>query len=193
MGAHQSRHRLLVDLAVAFSLVALIIVARLLPHFPNFTPVVAVALFSAFYFRHRPWAAAVPIVGMVISDFFLPGYAWEQRLIIYVSFMLCFGLGFFLRKKYTVGRTIMTSLAASTVFFLITNCVYLYHGPGPVMYPHTLAGQITSYINALPFFKWSILGDLTYSLVLFIAYQYLTRFNFSSVKTIIKRKAEGSL
>jgi hypothetical protein len=187
------RHHLLIDLIVAFSLVTLIILARTLPHFPNFTPVTAVAIFSAFFFRKRIWASTIPLFGMIISDFFLPGYAWHQRLIIYGSFLLCFGLGFFLRKKYTVGRTVLTSLAASLIFYLITNCVFLYHGPGPVMYPHTIAGQITSYINALPFFKWSILGDLTYSLILFIAYQYLTRLNFTTIKATTKRKVEELL
>ncbi|MCL1839599.1 hypothetical protein FWF89_01170 [Candidatus Saccharibacteria bacterium] len=172
MGTHRSRRRLLIDLGVALGLVLLIVAARVLPHLPNFTPVAAVALFSAYFFRHRQWAASIPLIGMIIADFFLPSYAWHQRLIVYGSFLICFFIGFYLRKKYSVGRTIGTSLAASLVFYLITNCVFLYRGNGPVMYPHTLAGQITSYINALPFLKWTILGDLTYSLTLFIAYQY---------------------
>ena len=174
-------HRLILDILVATSLIALIIFARLLPHLPNFTPVAAIALFSAFFFRHRPWAASLPLIGMIISDFFLPHYAWHQRLVVYSAFLLTFFLGFFLRKKYTVTRTITASIIASLIFYLITNCVFLYHGPGPVMYPHTPAGQLSSYMNALPFLKWSLLGDLTYSLALFIAYHYLTRLSLSGL------------
>ena len=172
MGTHSNRHKLLIDLVVGVGLITLIIVARLLPHPPNFTPVAAVALFSAFYFRHRLWASVIPLVGMVVADFFLPAYAWHQRLIVYGTFLICFCIGLVLRKKYSVSRTIGTSLAASLVFYLITNCVFLYRGNGPVMYPHTLEGQITSYISALPFLRWTVLGDLTYSLTLFVAYQY---------------------
>jgi len=171
MGTHQSRRRLLIDLAVGVGLVLLIVAARLLPHPPNFTPVAAVALFSACYFRRRPWASIIPLTGMILADFFLPSYAWHHRLIVYGSFLICFLIGFALRKRYSVGRTLLTSLAASLTFFLITNCVFLYHGPGPVMYPHTLAGQIHSYYNALPFFRWALLGDLFYSLALYVAYQ----------------------
>ncbi|MFV0485522.1 MAG: DUF6580 family putative transport protein [Candidatus Saccharimonadales bacterium] len=172
MGTHQSRRRLLIDLAVAFGLVTLIVAARLIPHLPNFTPVSAVALFSAYYFRNRQWAASIPLVGMIVADFFLPQYAWQQRLVVYGSFFVCYLVGLVLRKKYTLGRTIGASLAASLVFFLITNCVFLYQGAGPVMYPHTIAGQIQSYTNALPFLKWTLLGDMAYSLVIFAAYQY---------------------
>lgn len=172
MGTHKNRQQLLIDLAVAFGLVALVVAARLIPHLPNFTPVAAVALFSAYYFKNRKWAATIPLVGMIVADFFLPQYAWQQRLVVYGSFLVCYLVGMVLRKKYTLGRTIGASLMASLVFFLITNCVFLYHGPGPVMYPHTLAGQIHSYVNALPFLKWTVLGDLSYSLIIFAAYQY---------------------
>ena len=184
MGTHRNRPRpLLVDLLVGAGLGLLIVIARLLPHLPNFTPVAAVALFSAYFFKQRQWASVVPLVGMIIADFFLPSYAWHQRLIVYGSFLICFFIGFALRKKYSTGRTITTSLTASLVFYLITNCVFLYHGNGPVMYPHTIAGQINSYINALPFLKWTILGDLTYSLTFFIVYQ------FAHMHIINKRKA----
>jgi hypothetical protein len=172
MEVDQSKRRLLVDLAVAVGLVGLIVVARILPHLPNFTPVAAVAIFSAYYFRKRQWASVIPLLGMIAADFFLPSYAWHQRLIVYGSFLVCFFIGLALRKRYSVGRTVATSLAASVAFYLITNCVFLYHGNGPVMYPYTIEGQIHSYVNALPFLKWTILGDLTYSLAFYAAYQY---------------------
>jgi hypothetical protein len=142
----------------------------------------AVALFSAYYFRNRQWAETIPLVGMIVADCFLPQYAWQQRLVVYGSFFLCYLVGMIMRKKYTLGRTVLASFGASLVFFLITNCVFLYQGAGPVMYPHTLTGQIHSYTNALPFFKWTVLGDLAYSLVIYAVYQY------ACVYSINKRK-----
>lgn len=185
MGANQARRKLLIDLAVAAGLTGLIVVARLLPHLPNFAPVTAVAMFSAYYFRGRMWAAAVPMIGMIATDFVLPSYLPEQRLVVYGSFGICFLIGLVLRKRYSLGRTIGASLVASLVFFLITNCVFLYFAPGPVMYPHTLAGQIHSYTNALPFLKWTVLGDLAYSLVIYAAYQYAMIYKESKRETKI--------
>ena len=182
MGADQSKRRIIIDFAIALGLVTLIVVARLIPHLPNFTPVSAVALFSAYYFRHRQWASVIPLVGMIMADFFLPQYAWEQRLVVYGSFFVCYLIGMILRKKYTLGRTMGVSLLASLAFFLITNCVFLYQGPGPVMYSHTIAGQLESYVNALPFLKWTVLGDLAYSLVIFGAYQYAHTFAINKNK-----------
>jgi hypothetical protein len=127
---------------------------------------------------------------MIVADLFLPSYAWHQRLIVYGSFLLCFFIGFVLRKKYSVGRTIGTSLAASLVFFLVTNCVFLYHGNGPVMYPHTIEGQIMSYINALPFLRWTVLGDLTYSLVLYVAYQYAVMYKINKRKVALSDRVK---
>ena len=169
-----SHKQIILQLTIALSLVLLIIVARLTPHPANFTPVAAVAIFSGVFFRNR-WAALIPFAGMIVSDLFLPGYAITHRLVIYIAFALAFGIGFIIRKHYNLATTVGAALTSSVLFFLITNCVFLYgSGAGPVMYPHTIQGQILSYTYALPFFKWTLLGDLTYSVAIFAAYRTLT-------------------
>ncbi|MCY3841073.1 MAG: hypothetical protein OXH09_20915, partial [Gammaproteobacteria bacterium] len=54
-------------LAVAVALIALCVVARLLPHPPNFAPATAVALFGCVFFSRRWHAGAVVVLGMVVS------------------------------------------------------------------------------------------------------------------------------
>src|SRR5690606_6989378 len=55
-------------------LAAMIVAAamsRLLPHPPNFSPLVAIALFGGAYFASKRWAMLVPLAAMVASDLLL--------------------------------------------------------------------------------------------------------------------------
>jgi hypothetical protein len=63
------------------------------------------------------------------------------------------------------------SLTGSIVFFVITNfAVWL----GSGYYPQTLSGLLTSYTLAIPFFHYTLLGDLFFNAVLFGAVSWLT-------------------
>jgi hypothetical protein len=58
-------------------------------------------------------------------------------------------------------------------FYLITNFFVWLHASS--VYPHTAAGLLACYVAALPFFGYTVLGDLFYSAVLFGAYALLKR------------------
>src|SRR5437763_461534 len=66
------------------------------------------------------------------------------------------------------GRNAMTTrtlaLASLVLFYLVTNFAWW---AGYDLYPHTLGGLLMSYTAALPFFGWTLLGDLCYATVLF--------------------------
>lgn len=66
-------------------------------------------------------------------------------------------------------KIIGSSLCASVIFFLVTNFAFLYS-----TYPHTIAGILTAYTNGLPFFRGTVMGDLSYTVGLFGAYQLAT-------------------
>jgi len=61
---------------------------RLVPHLPNFAPVTALALFSGVYFNNRVLGLMVPIIAMLISDYFL-GY-YSISIWVYISFIFVF-------------------------------------------------------------------------------------------------------
>ncbi len=44
---------------------------RLIPHYPNFTPIAAIALFGGAHLGKRWLAFAVPLAALLISDIFL--------------------------------------------------------------------------------------------------------------------------
>lgn len=64
-------------------------------------------------------------------------------------------------------KIIGSSLAASLIFFFVTNFAFLYS-----TYPHNLSGIMAAYVNGLPFFRGTVLGDLSYTAALFGSYQF---------------------
>lgn len=133
-------------------LVFLALIARLLPHPPNFAPMTAIALISGNYFSDKPIAVVLPILAMLISDFFIGFHGLMP--VVYLSLMLTVLLGMMVSKV-----TLWNVLLASVIFFLITNFgVWLGGG-----YPHTWEGFLMCYTMAIPFFAHSMMGDTFYS------------------------------
>lgn len=131
---------------------------RLIPHPANFAPIAAIALFGGIYLsrKHALW---LPLTAMVMSDFFIGFDSWESRATVYGSFLLIGLIGLLVRKKKNFATVVGGTVLGSVIFFLITNFAYFYP---TVMYSHDLGGIIASYINALPFFRNTLLGDLFY-------------------------------
>lgn len=146
-----------------FSLIIIAILSRLLGIIPNFSPIAAIALFGAAYFSNKRDAFIVPILAMFISDLFLGLH--PTMWAVYLSFALTVLIGFNLRKRATLARIVSSSLLSSVLFFIITNFAhFLFY------FPHTINGLVQCYIDALPFFRNTVLGDLVYCGVLFGSY-----------------------
>ena len=154
---------------------------RFLPHAYNFTPIGAIALFGAAYFTEKKWALIIPIAALWISDLllnnimyaeFYEGFTWFTSgfLYIYGSIALIVVLGYHLLKKITFGRVLGGALGASAVFFLVSNFGVWMSG---TLYPLTLEGLITCYAAAIPFFHYTIAGNVIYSAILFGTYEWV--------------------
>jgi hypothetical protein len=129
----------------------------------NFTAVGAIALFSGYYFKDKRMAFAVPMLIMLLSDWYIGFYDWKLLLSVYLSFALIVLLGIMIKdKKWFVALPV--SLIGTVLFFLITNGAVWAFTP---WYPHTLSGLILCYVEGLPFVKNNFLGDLTYTFLFF--------------------------
>jgi hypothetical protein len=171
---------------VALSLTVLGAVARLLPHPPNFTPVGATSLFSGA--RLPRWQAyLVPLAALAVTDPILsPLYGFKpySKFLIfsYLSFIVSVWLGRFLRNTESVPRIAALCVINSIQFYLITNFgSWLWFGA----YPHTPAGLATCYAAAIPFFAWTLLGDIFYTALLFGLYAWLSRTVRSSERVAV--------
>ncbi len=64
-------------------------------------------------------------------------------------------------------------MMASVLFFIITNFGAWLVGN---LYPKTLAGLVSCYVAAIPFFRNTLLGDAVYTLVLFGGFALVQRY-----------------
>jgi len=136
--------------------------SRLIPHPPNFTPIIALALFGGASFADKRLAFVLPLAALFLSDLALGFYAITA--VIYGSFAWIVCLGFWLRQRRTATRIVITAIASSLLFFAITN-----FGVWAIehLYPRTPAGFAKCYVAAIPFFKNTLLSSLLYSALLF--------------------------
>lgn len=146
---------------------------------PNISPVTSIALFGAAYFSRKYWAVIVPFLALWVSDVVLnntiyaayyDGFSWFGMPAVYLGFLAIVLMGTLLLKKIKVSNLIVASLAASTIFFLITNLGAWWAMP---VYTKDVSGLLTAFTAGIPFFKYTILGDLLFSSVLFGGYELL--------------------
>jgi hypothetical protein len=132
--------------------------------------------------RWRCSAVLVPLVAMALSDVALGlsmgGEYWSYvaTSLSFWSVYLCIALsavmGFGLRGKVGGANVLGYSLAASILFFVVTNGVTWF---GSTMYPQTGAGLVAAYVAGIPFFQWTVMGSLFYSALLFGGFALLRR------------------
>lgn len=152
-------------------------------HLPNFAPVAAVALFAGYFFRSALVGVAVPVLVMLISDWKLGGYHPALMICVYTMLALPVAARGFLRKRLstseagwrtklaTMAGLIGCALVASLAFFLVTNfATWILSG----MYEHTAAGLVRCYVQALPFLRYTLAGDLVFATILFGGYALAT-------------------
>ena len=63
------------------------IFSRLIPHPPNFTPILAIALMTSIYYKHK-FSFMIPVAIMLVSDFFIGNYS--MAIPVYISILLIF-------------------------------------------------------------------------------------------------------
>jgi hypothetical protein len=157
-------------LLLVTAIIILAVVLRLIPHWPNFTPLAAMALFAGTYMKRKKLAFAIPVGAMLISDIFL---GFHQTMIaVYAGFTIIVLLGFYLRRSVKVQNVILASLASSAIFYVITN--FAVWASGMVGYPMTAGGLMQSYVAAIPFFRNALLVDLFYNAVFFGSFYFVT-------------------
>ena len=151
-------------------LILLAAASRLLPHPPNFAPVAAIGLFAgAMLDRRAAWT--VPFIALLLSDLVLGFYQPMGMLWNYLAFAACLLIGSgVLAKHRSLVRISGATLASALVFFTLSNFGMLATG----YYPFTWAGVVECYTAAIPFFRYTLAGDLFFAAMLFGSYALAT-------------------
>lgn len=163
---------------LAVVLIALVVV-RSVFNIPNFNPLGAVALMGGMLAAKKLWAWVLPFAALFAGDIIMslssPMYAEyifsANFFFVYASFAAIIGVGIFFRKNPTLTKVLGGSLLAAVLFFLVTNA-----GSWILMpeYSKDLAGLMTSYEMALPFFRATLVSQIVFSFGIFVVYQFAT-------------------
>ncbi|HLB32454.1 MAG TPA: DUF6580 family putative transport protein [Patescibacteria group bacterium] len=144
-----------------YLIMAAAVASRFLPHPPNFTAVGAGALYGGRYFR-GPIKYFVPLGAMLISDIFL---GWHRTIpFVYGALLFNVWLGARIARQPKWYNIVGGAAVSSAVFYLVTNFGVWLVGS---WYPHTVAGLVNCYVLALPFARWTLAGDLAFTVVFF--------------------------
>src|SRR5262245_51263808 len=125
----------LLPCGVFVALVAVAATVRLLTTVPNFGAVTAATLFAGFYFRHRAAAILVPLVSLVVSNYFLGGYSKGVMVAVYSATLAPLVWRAVLKQDLTATRVGLGAISSSILFYLVTNAAVWY-----AWYPHSWQG-----------------------------------------------------
>ena len=141
--------------------VGLIALSRIIPHPPNFTPVLAMAVFMPYLTRDLYSAMVVPLSAMFVSDLFIGFHSY--MIWVYGSILLGTILSHYtmsMKKAYVhLG---VNALSSPIIFFVITNFAVWMSG----YYGMTWEGLVTCFIMAVPFFANTLAGTVFYVFLL---------------------------
>ena len=129
---------------------------RLVPHPWNFSPMLAVGVFSGFYFRQFYVSVFIVIFSMFVGDLFLGFH--NTMFFTYIALAISVLIGIYV-KSFKFKEIFYSVLASSMWCFIITNFgAWLTLD----MYVKDFSGLMQSYLMAIPFFQNTLISTFLY-------------------------------
>ena len=151
-------------------LILILAMSRLIPHPPNFTPVISVAIMSGYLFRNIYLSFVVLITSMILADAFIGFY--ENMLFVYLSLLLIAYIFYKIAGKINLKNLFIYSFFGSVIFYLISNFGVWYFGN---LYEKNFNGLIECYFLAIPFFKNTVLSTIFFTYITFVLDHFFKR------------------
>ncbi len=168
------------------------VLGRLWLEQPNFKPSLAAAILAGAILRDWRLAMVVPFASLALTDGFLGVYEWPLMVAVYACLTLPV---FWTRTTESATRWIIDrcgrqhsgmarplvelvrlnagAAASAVVFFVVTSAVVWTSTP---WYSQDWAGLSQAYLNALPFLRWMLQGNVIFLhslLLLWVGYRGL--------------------
>lgn len=145
--------------------IIILAISRIIPHPPNFTPILAMAVTMPMLTSDRYVGLLVPLLAMFVSDIFIGLH--NTMIWVYMSFIAVTLASYVFIKQFKFVNVLTMSLLSSLLFFVVTNFGVWTSG----YYGYTLTGLITCYIMAIPFFTNTVLSTIFYSTLITALYK----------------------
>lgn len=139
----------------------------------NFSPILPLCLFGAACYASRSAAFLAPLAIYLAGDlgiWLLTGRTdwafYGEQPVLYLSVALVVACGLFLRRQRSWPRIAAAGLGSAIVFFVVSNFGVWALGDG-VRYPLNMAGLVDCYVQAIPFFRNTLLSMALFLPLLF--------------------------
>jgi len=161
----KSNNETLIIPLVIFSLI------RFLPLPINVTPISAIALFAGTYILDKKKATYFVMALVLFGDVILGLLKFEEfglyKLGLYLTLILVVRLGILLRGREQRQTIMVASLVGSILFFFLANfTAWLFSNQGEINWQ----GLGEFYVEAIPYVKGTMMGDLLFNTILFGGY-----------------------
>ena len=156
------------------SLILILALSRLIPHPPNFTPIIAVAILSGYFFKNIYISFATLLITMLLADAFIGFY--ENIFFVYLSLLLIAFIFYKISEKINFKNLFIYGFIGSLVFFIVSNFgVWALGSPGvqEIAYDKSLNGLVECYILAIPFFGNTFLSTVIFAYPAIFIYKSL--------------------
>jgi hypothetical protein len=169
---HKYKEILVVLLFILIGVVTRVIF-HINPIAPNLEVVTALSLSSAYFFRNKKIALFVPIGIMIGSDLIIGNTS--IYLFTWTGFLITFFLGF-ISTSYKTSSRFKLGIFSEGLGLLSTATFFLWTNLGVVlttdMYQKNIVGLVESYINALPFLRNQLVGNIIIVPLVFLTIAY---------------------
>ena len=146
------------NLLIPISLLLIMSFSRLIPHPPNFTPIIAVGILGGYFFKNLNWSLGIVFLSIFLTDLLLGFY--PSMLMIYLSLAIIILSFHKLNNLMNFKNLFLYGLSGSVIFFKVSNFgVWMFDG----LYEKNLEGLIKCYIMAIPFFKNTLFSTIIFS------------------------------
>ncbi|MDC1356931.1 hypothetical protein N8310_05020 [Pseudomonadota bacterium] len=140
------------NLCLFLGCVGIVLLFRIIPHPPNFTPVIAMSFYLPLFFGL--WSLPFIILAFAITDYFIGFHSlliWTWGSLVIIGVISKFGTNI-------ISRVFMT-ITGALIFFIISNFgVWLTSS----FYSPNLQGLINCYIMGIPFFGNTLLSTVLF-------------------------------
>lgn len=149
---------------VIVGLIALAVISRWLPHPPNFSPLIGIALFAGARFDSKGLAIGVPLAAMLLSDLVLGLHSTLPFVYGSLIVMTLMSWQSLKPSRFGWGRLALSSTVGAIFFFIVTNFgTWLVQD----LYGKDFSGLTACYVAAIPFFPATLASAWVYSFALF--------------------------
>ena len=149
--------------------ISYLIIFRLIPHPPNFTPIIATAILAPYLIKNKFTSCLMILISMFISDLFLGLH--QLMLFVYIPLIITVFVSNYVKYLYNKYLTVFSlSILSSVLFFVFSNFgVWLVFD----LYSKDLNGLLQCYVMAIPFFKNTFLSTLFFSVTFIAIYEII--------------------